>query len=662
MMSKIAIQERIEKLKKEINHHRYLYHVLDKQEISDGALDSLKHELAQLEQANPELITPDSPTQRVGGAALGKFKKIAHRERMLSLNDIFTRAELTAWEERISKLLTVKPEYYAEIKMDGLAVSLIYEDGILIQASTRGDGNIGEDVTQNIKTIEAIPLKLLGSFPKEVEVRGEVYMTKKNFADLNRREAGKFANPRNAAAGSIRQLDPKISASRKLSFMAYDCLAHLGLTTHAQVHEQLAAWGFKSNTLNQYCRDLNAVQDFYLHIGKLRKNLPYWSDGTVIIVNQLSLFQKLGVVGKAPRGAVAYKYAAEQATAVIENIKIQVGRTGALTPVAHLHPTQLAGSVVRRATLHNADEIKRLDIRVGDTVILQKAGDVIPDIVQVLINLRPKKSQPFIFPKKCPACGTLVTRKAGEVAYYCLNKNCNAQQREKIYHFVSKKALDIVHLGPKVIDQLMDEGLIKNCADIFKLQLNMLSGLDRFGEKSAQNLINAISTARKIGLARFIYALGIRHVGEETSRDLAREFKSLERLQAADLAAINKLPDIGPVIAESIYDFFHDQNELRKIQDLLAAGVIIERDALQDVSPSIQKLSGKIFVLTGTLKSLTREAAKEKIISQGGEVTESVSKKINYLVVGENPGSKLQKAEKIGIKILQEAEFLKLVE
>lgn len=654
-MNKSEAKRRIEKLKKEISHHRYLYHVLDKEEISESALDSLKHELAQLEEQFSDLATADSPTQRVGGKPAEKFKKIKHRAPMLSLNDAFEFKEMQDWEERLVKLGNVKPEYYAEVKMDGLAVSLIYEKGVLKQGATRGDGKIGEEVTQNLKTIESIPLKLRGDYLERVEVRGEVYMTKKNFEELNKKSEQKFANPRNVSAGSIRQLDSKIAASRKLDFMAYDLVTDSGLKTHQQVHEKLKKLGFKSNKLNQYCQNLEEVEKYYQKFSKLKDRQEYWTDGLVINVDQVDLFKKLGVVGKAPRGAIAYKYAGEEATTTVEDIQVQVGRTGALTPVAHLKPVQVAGSIVSRATLHNEDEIKRLDVRVGDTVVIQKAGDIIPDILRVLKNLRPKNSRKYNFPKKCPACSAAVMRRKGEAAHVCTNKNCFAQERVKIYHFVSKKAFDIEGLGPKIIDQLLEEGLISRPVDIFELKKGDLEPLERFAEKAAENLIEAIKQAREINLSRFIYALGIRHIGEETAIDLANYFGSLKSLRRASLEKLDSLHEMGGVMAKSVFKYFADEKNKKLVDDLLKYLNII------NPKKRSKKLEGKSFVLTGTLENITRDQAKEKIRMAGGNISSSISKKTDYLVVGENAGSKLDKAKKLGVKIIYENKFINML-
>jgi len=672
-MNKQQVKERIEKLRQEINHHRYLYHVLDKQEISDAALDSLKHELDELERKFPELITPDSPTQRVGGKPLDEFKKVQHKSPMLSLTDAFLFEEIQDWETRNKKLLPLetKLDYYAELKIDGLAVALIYKKGILWKGATRGDGKIGEDVTENLKTIEAIPLRVnLENFSQsiqkkvaeELEVRGEIFMKKADFDQLNeiqeKNKQPKFANPRNAAAGSIRQLDPKITASRKLSFMAYSLVTDLGQKTHQESHELLEALGFRAGTnLNQYCPDLQAVEKYHSEVNKKRNSLPFWIDGIVININDQQTFGRLGVVGKAPRGAIAYKYPAEQATTVVEDIQVQVGRTGALTPVAHLKPVRVAGSTVARATLHNEDEIKRLDVRIGDTVIIQKAGDIIPDVVKVLSKLRTGKEKKFKMPVTCPICGSKVIRRTGEVAYYCSNKNCFAIQKEKIYHFVSKKAFDIEGLGPKIIDQLLENNLIKDVSDIFSFTASDLEPLERFAEKSAANIIEAVEKAKKITLARFIYALGIRHVGEETAIDLANHFRTISRLQKASFDDLNKIYEIGEVVARSISDFFRDNRNLQLIARLLNQGIKIKEPEVRKKTAA----SGKAFVVTGTLPSLSREEAKTKIREAGGKAASSVSPSTDFVIAGDNPGSKYEKAKKLGVKIISEKELLNLL-
>jgi len=557
-MNKNEATKRIAKLRKEIDHHRYLYHVLDKIEISDAALDSLKHELEELEQKYPDLITLDSPTQRVGGKALGKFKKVRHSVPMVSLHDAFSEQEMRDWEERIQKLVPGKKlDYYAELKMDGLAVSLIYKNGIFVRGATRGDGKIGEDVTNNLKTIEAIPLRLSVGVPAAarkhikdrveggtIEVRGEAVMTKKIFEELNKKyqKQGKplLANPRNAAAGSIRQLDPKITAERKLDCYIYGLASDLGQKTHEKEHSIAKALGFKTIKYNKYCKNLEEVVEFHNYWAKHKDKLPYHCDGVVVTVNNLSLHEKLGVVGKGPRYIMAYKFAGEEATTIVEDIVVQVGRTGVLTPVAHLKPVSVSGVTISRATLHNEEEIKRLGLKIGDTVIVRRAGEVIPDIIKVLSKLRTGKEKNFHMPKKCPICESDVERKeigAGmrpasaekgkkgvSVAYYCVNKNCFAQNRRRLIHFASKSAMDIVGLGPKIVDLLIKKGLVNSPADFYELKEGDLAPLERFAEKSAANLVEAIRKSKKIPLAKFIYALGILHVGEETAELLAKEF------------------------------------------------------------------------------------------------------------------------------------------
>ncbi|MBU0732346.1 NAD-dependent DNA ligase LigA [Patescibacteria group bacterium] len=663
-MDKAATVARINKLKDEIAHHRYLYHVQDTQEISDAALDSLKHELSELESQHPDLITPDSPTQRVSGQALDKFNKIKHEVRMLSFGDVFSLEELEEWQKRIKKLApTDNFEYFTELKFDGLAVSLIYEDDHLKVGSTRGDGQVGEEVTQNLKTIDSIPLKLRKNKYKgqKIEVRGEVIMEKKIFEKINLEQKKKgepeYANPRNIAAGSIRQLDSKIAAARELEFMAYDLVTDLGEADHEEKHNILNDLGFKTDKYARTCQNLNEVERFKEDSMKIRDKLAYWIDGIVIQVNNNKLYKKLGIVGKAPRAAIAYKFPAEQATTIVEDIQVQVGRTGALTPVAHLKPVKVAGTTVSRATLHNEDEIKRLGLKIGDTVIVEKAGDIIPDVVEVLMKLRPKNAKSFHFPAKCPACGSVVARKKGEAAHYCTNPNCFAQEKLRIYHFISKKAYDIDGLGPKIIDQLIDEGLISSAADLFNLEVGDLEPLERFAEKAAQNSVDAIQNSKEITLSRFIYALGIKGVGEETAIDLANYYGSIEKIEQASEEELEKMYAIGEVVAKNIYNYFQDKKSLKLMEDLKAAGIKI-------INPKIsknKKLEGKSFVLTGTLENMTRDEAKEKIRMQGGDISSSVSKKTDYVVAGENSGSKYKKAQALGITILTEKDLEKLI-
>lgn len=664
-MTKAEAKKRIAKLRKVIEHHRYLYHVLDKPEVSDAAFDSLKHELYKLEKQYPDLITPDSPTQRVGGKPLDKFRKVRHLKPMLSLEDVFNEKELTAWQERIGKLVPEKKlDYFAELKIDGFAISLIYQDGVFIEGSTRGDGRIGEDVTQNLKTIESIPLRLRESkkvkTQDRVEIRGEVYMTNKAFEKINREQKKKglapYANPRNTAAGSIRQLDPKIAAARDLNFLAYDLVTDLGQKTHQEEHQICKELGFKTDE-GKYCRNLKEVVNFWQNIGKKREKLPYQIDGVVINVNDDKTFQQLGVVGKAPRGAIALKFPAKQVTTVVEDIKVQVGRTGALTPVAHLKPVSIGGTTVTRATLHNEDEIKKLGVKIGDTVIIQRAGDVIPDVVKTLKDLRDGKEKEFRMPSKCPICQSKVVRPKGEAITRCPNKKCAARLRKNLYYFASKKAFDIEGLGPKIVNQLVENNLITDPADIFSLKEGDLVPLERFATKSAGNLVKAISQRRRIPLSRFILSLGIRHVGEETAIDLANHFGSIEKIKKANQEDLEKVKDIGPIMAESIAQWFKDKQNLKLLEKFKKAGVKIIRPAEHRYQP----LAEKIFVLTGELKSMTRDEAKEKIRSLGGDVSNSVSKKTDYVVVGQEPGSKYDEAKRLGIKILDESEFLKLI-
>lgn len=665
-MTRAEAKERMAKLRTEIEHHRYLYHVLDKIEISDAALDSLKHELFKLEQQFPDLMTADSPTQRVGGQPLPEFKKIKHATPMLSIEDVFTFEELSDWLERNQKLFPRGHyDFYAEIKMDGLAVSLVYEDGVLKTGSTRGDGVIGEDVTQNLKTVEAIPLCLRQPTDKKIkgrlEIRGECFMTKKVFEALNRQQEkldeDKFANPRNVAAGSIRQLDSKITASRHLDFFAYALMTDLGQTTHEQAHELMKMLGFKVNPLNHYCRDLKEVEKFHEEIYKKRPSLPYWTDGVVAMINQNEVFDKLGVVGKTPRGLIAYKFPAEQATTRVREVRWQVGRTGVLTPVAVMEPALVGGTTVQHATLHNLDEIERLGLKIGDTVILEKAGDVIPKVVKILTKLRTGHEKTLHPPTHCPACNEKVIRPAGEVAILCPNRKCPAKHHENIVHFVSKKAYNIEGLGEKIVKQLMDEGLIATPADIFKLTKSDLVDLERFGEKSAENLISAVAQSRKIDLARFIYALGIKHVGEETALDLAKTFGTLKKIREASLDDFNFVPNIGEVVARSLHEYLSNKHNQKLIDDLLKAGV----EAGEIKLARHQPFKGLIFVLTGGLDSMSRDDAKQKIRDLGGDISSSVSKNTDYVIAGSDPGEKYDKAKQLGIKIINEKEFLSLL-
>ena len=704
MKNKKQIKDRIERLRSEINKFRHAYHVQDKSLISEAALDSLKNELFKLEQENPEFITSDSPTQRVGGKPLDKFRKVEHSLSMLSLFDAFSEKDMEDWEGRMLRILTPHApllkgdkrglNYYAELKMDGLAMSLVYEKGLFVRGATRGDGRIGEDVTQNLKTIEAIPLRLgdinekdlkkIGLDEKKIkrilkaaidgaiEIRGEAIMHLKTFAALNKKYAKEgrplLANPRNAAAGSIRQLDSKITAERKLDFYAYSLVTDFGLTEHEQEHELARLLGFKVLDKNKYCRNLDEVIKFHDHWEEHRKEVPFECDGVVVLVNDLSLWPKLGIVGKGPRYMMAYKFAAEQATTQVENIVWQVGRTGTLTPTAELTPVRVGGVTVSHSTLHNMDEIKRLGLKIGDTVILERAGDVIPKIIKVLPDLRTGEEKEAHVPKKCPNCESEVVKVPGEVAYRCSNKNCYAIKLRNLFHWAGKGAMDIVGLGPQIIEQLVKGGLVGDISDFYKLTKGDLLSLERFAEKSADNLIKAIDASREADLARLIYGLGIRHVGEETALLLAKTITNYELritnisdlikyFRKISLEDLEKLPDVGPVVAKSIYDWFNDGHNLELLRKLEENGVKIKFKKISEKA----NIKGKTFVLTGSLSGLTRDEAKAKIRELGGDISSTVSKNTDYVVAGEEPGSKFDKAKELGVKILAEEEFLKMI-
>src|SRR3990167_335426 len=659
-MVKAEAKERILKLRKLIDKYRYDYHVLNKLEISEAAFDSLKHELKKLEDEFPELITSDSPTQRVAGKPLKEFKKIRHSFPMLSLEDVFSEKEFSEWAVRIKKLSPGADfEFYSELKFDGLALSLVYENGGLQYAATRGDGNIGEDVTQNVRTMESVPLSIAEK--RRVEVRGEAIITNKNFEAINKEQKKKglkeYANSRNLAAGSLRQLDPKIIASRKLDFFAYDILGP-DFENHSEEHKTLAKLGFKIGGANELiCKNLEEVFKHHKKIANTREKIPYTIDGLVVSVNSNKLFQRLGVVGKTPRGAIAYKFAARESSTVVENIIVQVGRTGALTPVAILRPVQIGGVTVSRATLHNEDEIKRLGLKIGDSVIVGRAGDVIPDIIKVLPELRTGGEKNFHMPRICPVCGKPVKKMLeGGVGVYCLNQKCPARHREWMYHFVSRKAFNIDGLGPKILNAFFDFGLIQDIPDIFELKEGDIAPLERFGEKSAENLVKSINNAKKITLARFIYGLGILHIGEETAIDLAEHYRSLEKIESADFDELNNIPNIGEVVAKSLYDWFRDEHNKNLIKKLLRY-VEIENPKKR----ASGKFTGKTFVLTGELESMSRDEAKARIRELGGDSSETVSKNTDYVVAGANPGSKFARAQKLGVKIMDEKEFLKMI-
>ena len=668
-MTKIEAKRRIEKLRKEINHHRYLYHVLDKQEISDAAWDSLKHELFGLEKEHPEFITPDSPTQRVGGEPLKKFVKIRHPQQILSIEDVFDFQELQDWKDYMRDYLKKsllrsdlnRPfDYFCERKIDGVDIVLTYKRGKLITGVTRGNGLIGEDVTQNIKTIEAIPLRL--EKPIDIVVRGEIFMHQKDFKKLNQKRKKQdlpiYANPRNVTAGSIRQLDSKVTASRVLDCYIFEIITDLGQKTHEQVHQILKQCGLKTDSHTKTCVNLRQVKEHYQYLLNKRSQNSFDYDGVVVVLNNIDLQKKLGAVGKSPRWMRAYKFPGEQATTIIRNIIVQIGRTRALTPVAQLKPVSLMGSVVSRATLHNQDEIDRLDVRIGDTVIIEKAGDIIPAVVKVLKNLRTGKQKKFQIPNKCPFCQGPVKKKPDKVAHYCLNKNCFAAQQQKISHFVSKKCFDVEDLGIKTVKQLMEQGLIKDAADIFTLTKGDLEPLERFAEKSADNLVKAIDKSKRIDLAHFIQALGIRHIGEQTAFDLAKYFGKLENLIKANKQSLIYISDLGPIVSESIDNWFKNKDNRLLLKKFKKAGVKIKEFSSLGKK---QILKGRKFVFTGVLKSMSREKAREKIQALGGKVLNQVNRQIDFVISGQNPGSKYDKAKRLGIKIVQEKEFFTML-
>ena len=665
------ITVRARQLRDEIERHNYLYYVLDAPEIPDSEYDKLFRELERLEAEYPQLVTADSPTRRVGAAPLAEFSQVTHRVPMLSLNNAFEDEEVAAFDRRVREGLGFEEvEYAVEPKFDGLAISLAYENGVLVQGATRGDGYTGEDVTSNLRTIKAIPLRLhCERPPRLLEVRGEVLILKADFDKLNRQQRDKgekeFANPRNAAAGSLRQLDPRITASRPLTFFAYGLGSTEGLNiplTQSAVMDHLETLRVPACRERKVVRGVEGLLDYYRRIGARRDSLPYDIDGVVYKVNNLAWQDQLGFVARAPRFAVAHKFPAQEAMTELLDIDVQVGRTGALTPVARLRPVFVGGVTVTNATLHNEDEVRRKDVRIGDAVIVRRAGDVIPEVVSVVREKRPADAREFVMPTRCPVCGSHVIRLPDEAAARCSGGlYCPAQRKQAILHFASRRALDIEGMGDKLVDQLVDKELIRTPADIYKLGMNALANLDRMAEKSAANVLAAIETSKKTTLARFIYALGIRNVGEATAKDLARYFGGLDALMAAEQDELQQVPDVGPVVAQSIAQFFAEPHNREVIERLRAAGVHWEEGERAPRAPE-SAISGKTFVLTGTLLTLTRDEAKEKIEMLGGKVSGSVSRKTDYVVAGADPGSKFTKAQELGVTILDEAGLIALLE
>jgi DNA ligase (NAD+) len=662
--AKIDAAIEIESLRDTIRRHEHLYYVLDQPAISDAEYDALVNRLRELEAAHPELLTPDSPTQRVGGQPREGFVKVRHSSPMLSLDNALNETELRDFDRRVRQLLGKAPfRYVAELKMDGLSMACYYREGAFYRAVTRGDGLVGEDVTENARTIRSLPLRITSALP-ELEVRGEVIMNRRAFERLNmERDAqglAPFANPRNAAAGSIRLLEPQITATRRLDYYPYFLLVNGEpyLPSHWATLDELEKLGFKVNRHRKLCASVEEVLDFCREWEERREELPYEIDGVVVKVDSVRQQRQLGWTAKAPRWAVAFKYAARQAETVVENISVQVGRTGTLTPVAHLKPVEVGGVTVSRATLHNENEIERLGLQIGDSVIIERSGDVIPKVVRVSSPGSPR--EPFRMPRQCPVCGGAILREEGEVASRCININCPARLKESILHFASRGVMDIDGMGEALVDQLVDRGLVRSVVDIYKLDAPKLMGLERMGKKSAGKLLRNIERSKDLPLPRVLAALGIRFVGERTAWLLAETFGSIERIADADVETLQLAPEVGPKVAESIYQFFREPHNSELIKELLAAGLQSEYRPPRKRAGSLP-LEGKTFVLTGTLTSLTREEAKERIEAAGGKVTGSVSKQTSYVVAGALPGSKLDKARALGVPVIDEDALLRML-
>lgn len=705
-MNKAKAKQRIEKLRKEIKKRNYEYFVLDESNVSEAVRDSLKKELIKLENLYPDLVDPDSPTQRVGSALSGKFAKVKHLTAKMSLQDAFSAEDVREWAERITKLVPgEKISFICELKIDGLNITVHYKKGKYARALTRGNGIEGEDVTHTVKTIESIPLEL--NEPVDIEASGEVYFPKKSFEKINKEQEAKgeepFANPRNAAAGTIRQLDPQVAASRNLDGFLYEIGQYSkkgDIKNQEDILEEFMKLGLKANPEWKKCDSIEEVIKFCESWHDKRDNMPYEVDGIVIKVNSRDQHKKMGSTAKFPRFMIAYKFPAEQATSVVEDIQIQVGRTGALTPVAHLKPTLVAGSTISRATLHNEDEIAKKDVRIGDTVIIQKAGDVIPEVVEVLTNMRTGKEKKFKFPKKCPVCDGEVERKKGEAAYRCINPKCSAKERQNFYHFVSKGAFNFDGLGIKVVDQLLDYNLVKDPADIFNLKITDLMNLTLFKEKRAVNVYEAIQEKKHVALEKFLFALGVRYMGEKSSHDLGKfivkhlvrkgpapkvktpkkatvqatlfgeEEKAIDvkdqiiltpedivaTLESVSLEDLVNVEGIGDKVAGEVYEWFKDASNKRLLLKFHKAGLTLFMNKIKEK----KGVTGKSFVLTGTLSEITRSQAKRMILEAGGHVQSSVSSKTDYLVVGESPGSKLKKAKELEVKVMEEKEFVKI--
>ena len=664
-----ALKKEAEKLREDIRHHEYLYYVVDDPEISDAAFDQLMNRLKEMESAHPDLITPDSPTVRVGGTPREGFQTVRHARAMLSLDNAFSYDALRDWDRRVRQGSGHEDiEYIAEHKFDGLSISLQYQDGVLVRGVTRGDGTTGEDVTPNVKTIRSIPLSVDAAVPKKsklgatFEVRGEILMTRKAFEAMNRQQeqtGGKiFVNPRNAAAGAVRVLDPSITASRNLDFFAYYLFVdgRVPYAKHSDSLETLKQLRFRASSDWKLCSGIEKVIEYCTDWDEKREKLAYEIDGVVIKVNSTGLQNELGFTSKAPRWAIAYKYPARQETTVVNDVIVQVGRTGTLTPVAVLQPVQVGGVTVSRSTLHNMDEIDRLGLHIGDTVLVERAGEVIPHVLKVVKDGKDRK--PFRMPKNCPVCGSTIHRAEGEVAYRCVNAACPAKLKESLQHFAGRHAMNIDGLGEKIVDQLVEQKLVRDVADLYRLKVERVAGLERMAEKSAQNLVEEVQASKKNPLSRLIFALGMRFVGERTGQLLAEHFSTLEELEAAKQEELEQVPEVGPKVAESIVEFFSEAANRKLVKKLRDAGV---RPTAEKREVKSQKLAGKSFVFTGGLANRSREDAGELVQQHGGKVSGSVSKKTDYVVVGTDPGSKFDKARELGVTVLTEGEFEKLL-
>ncbi len=665
-------EQKLTELRTTLRHHEYLYHVMDTPEIPDAEYDRLMRELRELEAQHPELITPDSPTQRVGAAPLAAFSQIRHEVPMLSLDNVFDEESFLAFNKRVQDRLknTDDLTYCCELKLDGLAVSILYENGLLVQAATRGDGTTGEDITSNVRTIRAIPLKLRGdNIPQRLEVRGEVFLPQAGFEKINeeaRRTGGKvFANPRNAAAGSLRQLDPRITAKRPLTFFCYGVGVLEGgelPRSHSARLQQFKFWGLPVSERVKLCHSPEEVLTYYRKVEEDRPNLGFDIDGVVIKVDSLALQEQLGFVARAPRWAVAFKFPAQEQMTFVRDVEFQVGRTGAITPVARLEPVQVAGVLVSNATLHNADEIERLGLRIGDKVVIRRAGDVIPQVVNVVLSERPEETREIVFPTHCPVCHSDVERVEGEVVTRCTGGLiCGAQRKEALKHFVSRRALDVEGMGDKIIDQLVEKEYVHTPADLFQLTPGKLTGLDRMGPKSAQNVVDALEKSKETTFARFLYALGIREVGEATAAGLAAHFGTIEALEQASIDDLQKVPDVGIVVATHVRNFFAEESNREVIAQLRKEGVRWPAPVVVNVEEIDSPFAGKTVVLTGSLSQLSRDDAKARLVALGAKVAGSVSKKTDLVIAGEAAGSKLAKAQELGIAVIDEDEMLRLL-